>query len=123
AGRTIYTPSTVQPKFVKAASTFPFGFETTGDSWINYWRTGPNTFVEWRGSGSGSGAKSLGQELAQTRQFSECQVRNVFEKVCYRAPNGPADLQAVETIANSFEANNRSLKRVFAETAVYCMGN
>ena len=62
-------------------------------------------------------------ELAQTRQFSECQVRNVFEKVCYRAPNGAADLQAVETIANSFEANNRSLKRVFAETAVYCMGN
>ena len=41
AGRITYTPNTVQPKFVKAASTFPFGFETTGDSWINYWRTGP----------------------------------------------------------------------------------
>jgi hypothetical protein len=123
AGRTVYTPNTVQPKFVKAAGTFPFGFETTGDSWINYWRTGPNAFVGWRGTGSGSGAKSLGMELAQTRQFSTCQVRNVFEKVCYRAPNGAADLQAVENIANSFEANNRSLKRVFAETAVYCMGN
>jgi len=123
AGRTVYTPNTVQPKVVKAAGTFAFGFETSGDSWINYWRTGPNAFVGWRGSGSGSGAKSLGMELAQTRQFSTCQVRNVFEKVCYRAPNGAADLQAVETIANSFEANNRSLKRVFAETAVYCMGN
>jgi hypothetical protein len=123
AGRLVYTPNAVQPKVVKAATTFPFGFETTGDSWINYWRTGPNTFVGWRGPGSGSGPKSLGQELAQTRQFSTCQVRNVFEKVCYRAPNGAADLQAVETIANSFEANNRSLKRVFAETAVYCMGN
>jgi hypothetical protein len=123
AGRTVYTPNAVQPKFVKAASTFPFGFETTGDSWINYWRTGPNAFVGWRGTGSGSGAKSLGMELSQTRQFSTCQVRNVFERVCYRAPNGAADLQAVENIANSFEANNRSLKRVFAETAVYCMGN
>lgn len=123
AGRTVYTPNAVQPKFVKAAGTFPFGFETTGDSWINYWRTGPNAFVGWRSTGSGSGAKSLGMELAQTRQFSTCQVRNVFEKVCYRAPNGAADLQAVENIANSFEANNRSLKRVFAETAVYCMGN
>ena len=48
-------------------------------------------------------------ELARTRQFSECQVTRVFEKVCYRAPNGAADLQAVKTIANSFEANNRSL--------------
>jgi hypothetical protein len=123
AARMVFTPNTVHPKFVKAASTFPLGFVTSGDSWINYWRTGPNAFVEWRGAGSGSGAKSLGQELAQTRQFSECQVRNVFEKVCYRTPNGAADLQAVETIANSFEANNRSLKRVFAETAVYCMGN
>jgi hypothetical protein len=123
AGRMTYTPNTVHPKFVKAATTFPFGFITTGDSWINYWRTGPNAFVGWQGTGSGAGAKSLGVELASTRQFSECQVRNVFEKVCYRTPNGAADLQAVETIANSFEANNRSLKRVFAETAVYCMGN
>jgi hypothetical protein len=107
---------------LKDANTFPFGYESTGNSWINYWRSGPNTFVGWRGPGSGAGPKSLGQELAQTRQFSECQVRNVFEKVCYRAPNGAADLQAVQSIANSFEANNRSLKRVFAETAVYCMG-
>ena len=62
-------------------------------------------------------------ELAQTRQFAECQVKKAFEKVCYRTPNGPADLQAVQDIANSFEANNRSMKRVFAETALHCMGN
>jgi hypothetical protein len=122
AGKLNYTLNTVQPKFVKDAGTFPFGYKTTGDSWINYWRVGPNAFVGWHGPGSGSGAKSLGMELAQTRQFSECQVKKVFEKVCYRTPNGAADIQAVQTIANSFETNNRSLKRVFAETAVYCMG-
>jgi hypothetical protein len=118
----VYTANSVQPKFLKDANTFPFGYQTSGDTWINYWRTGPNTFVGWRGPGSGSGAKSLGNELAQTRQFSECAVRNAFEKVCYRKPNGPADLQAVQTIANSFEASNRNMKRVFAEAAVYCMG-
>ena len=122
AGRLNYTPNVVQPKFIKDANTFPFGYQTLGDSWINYWRTGPNAFVGWNGPGSGSGTKSLGQELARTRQFSECQVERVFEKVCYREPNGASDLQAVQTIANSFEANNRSMKRVFAETAVYCMG-
>jgi hypothetical protein len=119
----VYTANNVQAKFLREATTFPYGYASTGDSWINYWRSGPNAFVGWRGPGSGAGPKSLGQELAQTRQFSECQVRNVFEKVCYRTPNGAADLQAVQTIANSFEANNRSLKRVFAETAVYCMGD
>jgi hypothetical protein len=122
AGKLNYTLNAVQPKFVKDANTFPFGYQTLGDSWINYWRTGPNAFVGWNGPGSGNGAKSLGTELARTRQFSECQVKRVFEKVCYRTPNGAADNQAVQTIANSFEANNRSMKRVFAETAVYCMG-
>jgi len=121
----VYTGGAVQPKFVQDAGTFPFGFATTDDSWINYWRTGPNGFVGWNapGNGAGSGAKSLGLELAQTQQFAKCQVNNVFEKVCYRTPNGAADLQAVENIATIFEANNRSMKRVFAETAMYCMGN
>ncbi len=123
--QTVYTGGSVQPKFVNAAGTFRFGYETNDDSWINYWRTGPNAFVGWNGpgSGAGTGAKSLGMELSQTRQFAECQVKTVFEKVCYRTPNGQADLQAVENIATSFETNNRSMKRVFAETALYCMGN
>ncbi len=119
----VYTPGQVQPKFVNGSGTFPLGYVTTDDSWINYWRTGPNAFVGWNGPGSGMGAKSLGMELAQTRMFSECQVKKVFEKVCYRTPNGTADTQAVQNIANSFEANNRSMKRVFAETASYCMGD
>lgn len=121
--RLVHTPGIVQPKFIKDSGTFRTGYATLGDSWINYWRSGPNAYVGWNGPGSGQGAKSLGMELAQTRQFSECQVENVFEKVCYRTPNGTADNQAVQTIANAFEANNRSMQRVFAETAVYCMGN
>lgn len=120
----LYTPGSVQPKFLNDATVFPFGFGTTDDSWINYWRDGSNSFVGWNGpAASGTGAKSLGVELATTRQFSECQVKQVFEKVCYRKPNGPADMQAVEDIANVFEASNNNMKQVFAETAVYCMGN
>ncbi len=120
----VYTADAVQAKYLQDAGTFRFGYETADDSWINYWREGRNAFVGWdpAGSSEGRGAKSLGRELAMTRQFSECQVKKAFEKVCHRKPNGPADSQAVETIADAFEANNRSMKRVFAETAVYCMG-
>lgn len=123
--RLVYTDGAVQPKYVRDGGVFPFGFETQDDSWINYWRDGVNQFVGWNaaGGGAGNGAKSLGMELSQTRQFAECQVKNVFEQVCYRAPNGAADLQAVEDIATIFEANNRNMKRVYAETGVYCMGN
>ena len=120
-----YTAGSVQPKFLNDANVFPFGFETVDDSWVNYWRTGPNEFVGWNelGTGEGTGAKSLGMELAQTRQFAKCQVKQVFEKVCYRSPNGDADNQAVETIATNFENNGRRMKQVFAETAVHCMGD
>ena len=123
--RLVFTDAGVQPKYLNDAGVFPFGFATSNDEWINYWRTGPNSFVGWNAGagGSGNGAKSLGMELAQTRQFAECQVRRVFEKVCYRAPNGPVDEQVVTDIATIFENNNRSMKRLFAETAIYCMGN
>lgn len=121
----VYTGGSVRAKFLNDAGNFRFGYATGDDSWINYWRTGPNAFVGWNGpgSGAGTGVKSLGMELAQTRQFAECQVRKAFEKVCYRTPNGQADTQAVENIATIFETNNRSMKRVFAETALHCMGN
>ena len=123
--QTVYTGGTVQPKYLNDAGTFRFGYETDNDTWLNYWRTGPNAWVGWNGpgSGAGTGPKSLGMELAQTRQFARCQVKKAFEKVCYRSPNGPADEAAVEAIATSFETNNRSMKRVFAETALHCMGD
>ncbi len=125
AQQLVYTADSVQPKFLNDAGAFRFGYATTDDSWINYWRTGPNEHVGWNGpgSGAGTGARSLGMELSQTRQFARCQVKKAFEKVCYRKPNGAADEQAVETIATSFESNNRSMKRVFAETALHCMGD
>ncbi len=122
--RLVYTAGQVQPKYLRDAGVFRNGFETTDDSWANYWRAGQNSWVGWNApnGGLGNGAKEFGMEIAQTRQFAACQVKKAFEKVCHRSPNGAADVAAVENIANIFEANNRSMKRVFAETAAYCMG-
>lgn len=117
-----YTPDSVQPKYLRDATTFVYGHETQGDSWVNYWRTGPNGHVGWNGPGSGMGAKSLGLELSQTRQFAECQVTKTFATACHRSPNGAADAQAIQQMADSFQANNRNMKMAFADAAVYCMG-
>ncbi len=122
AQQLVYTADVVQPKYLRDATTFTYGHQTLGDSWINYWRTGPNGHVGWNGPGSGMGAKSLGLELSQTRQFAECQVSKTFATACHRSPNGAADEQAVQSMANNFEANNRNMKTAFAEAAVYCMG-
>jgi len=122
--RVVYTPGMVQPKHLINANTFPGGYVTVDDGWVNLWRSGPNSYLGWgAGAGSGNGLKSLGMEVAGSRAFSECQVEKVFRRVCLRAPESALDRTAVVSIANNFETQNRSMKQVFAETAAYCMGN
>ena len=121
----VYTPGQVTEKHLINSSNFPLGYVTADDNWVNYWRNGPNAVVGWSpsGAGRGSGAKSFGAEIAGSRAFSTCQVEKAFEHVCLRQPTTGADLLAVERIADVFETNQYSMKRVFAETAVHCMGN
>ena len=119
-----YTPGQVQPKYFNNEANFPFGFRTPDDSWENYWRIGQNRFLGWDPSlpGSGSGAKSLGEELANSEAFASCQVKKVFRAVCLRSPEDAADRAQVDQMVVSFTASGYLMKQVFAETAVYCMG-
>jgi len=122
--RVVYTPGSVQQKYLINATVFPNGYVTTDNSWENYWRQGSHANLDWRGpNSSGYGAKSLGEEVAASRAFSVCQVEKVFNTVCFRPPNSDADGAKVDEIATTFESNNYSLKRVFAEVGAYCMGN
>lgn len=118
-----YTPGSVHPKYFNNDETFPFGYRTTDDSWLNYWREGQNGYFGWDASlpGQGNGAKSMGQELASSEQFASCQVRKVFSAVCLRAPEDAADRAQIQTMTNSFR-NGYRLRQSFAEAAVYCMG-
>lgn len=120
-----YTPGSVQPKYFNNEETFADGFITPDDSWDNYWRDGRNSFVGWSPalSGGGSGAKSLGQELASTQAFAQCQVQKAFRAVCLRDPVDSNDRSQISTMTNSFTNNNYNLRQVFAESAAYCMGD
>ena len=120
-----YTPGQVQPKYHINATNFPQGFFTTDDSWSNRWREGPNQILGWSAGlpGSGNGAKSLGQELESSTQFASCQVSKVFQAVCYRAPENAQDLQEVAQMQSDFQSGGYSLKTMFQEAGVYCMGN
>ena len=111
-------------KYYNNDSTFPQGFRTPDESWSNYWREGRNAIHGWSASlpGSGSGAKSMGQELAHSETFASCQVEKVFENVCIRAPADQADRSQIASMVSSFKNSGYNLKQVFAESAVYCMG-
>lgn len=128
SGSIEYTGGVVQPKYLINGDTFKYGYVTPDDRWDNYWRAGQNSLLGWATSGpgstgSGNGAKSMGEELANSRAFASCQVKKVFETVCLREPGDTADRNQVEIITDNFIANNYSMKSVFAETAVYCRGN
>jgi hypothetical protein len=130
--RLVYTAGTVQPKYFNNNTNFAPGFVTPDDYWENRWREGQNSLLGWSSTlpGKGNGAKSMGQELANSDAFAECQVEKVFKTVCFRAPGAladpakaDADRVKVVQITNNFKNNGYRLKQVFAETAVHCMGD
>jgi hypothetical protein len=118
-----YTAGQVQPKYFNNDSNFEFGYVTTDDNWENYWREGQNQFLGWDPTlpGTGNGAKSLGEELGNSDAFARCQVKKAFRAVCLRRPEDANDRAAVSAMVNTFR-NGYSMKRVFADAAVHCMG-
>jgi hypothetical protein len=124
AGRLVYTPGQVRAKYFNNDETFRPGFATPDDRWDNYWRSGRNALLGWDGAlpGHGSGAKSMGRELAGSERFARCQVEKVFRNVCFRPPSDAEDRARVEAMTASFRNGGYRLKRVFAEAATYCMG-
>ena len=124
-GRMEYTGGSVQPKYLINADNFRAGYVTTDDHWNNFWRNGPNQLLGWDSamSGAGTGAKSLGQELAHSDAFAECQVEKAFKAMCLREPGNAADRARVQQVKASFKSGGYKMKQVFADTAVYCMGD
>jgi len=120
----VYTANMVQPKYLINSQNFSDGFVTPDNSWSNRWRAGPNAALGWDSTlpGSGMGAKSLGQELAASDAFAQCQVTKVFQTVCFRAPTSTADQATVATIKANFKAGGYKLKQVFQQSAAACAG-
>lgn len=118
------TGTRVEAKYHINAGTFAPGYVTPDDQWDNYWRRGPNVVLAWDPTleGSGSGAKSLGQELAHSGAFASCQVEKVFNAVCLRKPGDSADRALVQSATANFASSGYNLKQVFIDTADYCKG-
>ena len=136
-----YAANGVQGKYLINSNNFSPGYVTTDDSWINYWRNGKNSRLGWgnnsialpapnnitiddKGHAMGTGAKSLGIELASSTAFASCQVKKVFKSVCFRDPDDKAtDRAQVTSSTNNFINSGYKLKSVFAETAAFCKGS
>ncbi|MDB2330978.1 hypothetical protein N9V74_04625 [Alteromonas sp.] len=114
----------VQEKYWINSNNFVHGYVTTDDGWDNYWREGPNFNLGWSDAlpGSGNGAKSMGEELANSQQFASCQVTKVFEEVCLRKAQDANDRAQLSNMAAQFASSGYQIKTVFAHAADYCKG-
>ena len=122
--RIVYDNTQVHPKYFNNDANFEFGYVTPDDSWENRWREGQNAALGWDPGrpGNGNGAKSMGEELANSDAFAQCQVKKVFRNVCLREPVNQADRDQVQSMVTTFKSNYL-MKPVFAESAVYCKGD
>lgn len=118
------TGSRVTAKHQINSNNFPFGYVINDDSWENYWRNGLNKNLGWDNSlpASGNGAKTMGQELANSQKFAQCQVTKVFKNVCLRDPQDNADRTQVQTMVSNFQSSGYKIKQVFADAADFCKG-
>ncbi|MCP4490859.1 MAG: hypothetical protein GY820_26625 [Gammaproteobacteria bacterium] len=134
SGQLSYTDGVVQPKHLINATVFPPGHINTDDSWINYWRNGPNARLGWgnyadeefdaKGNAIGSGLKSMGMELAHSDAFAQCQVDKAFEAICFRNPDDYAtDRAQRDEILTNFEDSGYDMKQVFGSVAAWCKGD
>lgn len=129
-GRLVYTPGQVQPKYLINSDNFKPGYVTPNDAWENRIRLREDEQVEplriigFSESlrGSGTGAKSLGQELAASNAFAQCQVEKVFRAICFRSPASDVDIRRVGSFTDTFKSGG-NLKQVFANVAAYCAGS
>lgn len=119
------TGSRVVAKYHINSNSFAPGYITPDDRWDNYWRAGRGSLLGWDPAlpGHGNGARSMGQELAHSEAFAQCQVEKVFNNVCLRDPVNSGDRSAISAMVANFAANGFSLKTVFADAAVHCMGD
>lgn len=123
-GMLVYDESKIAAKFFRAANTFPDGYRTVDDSWLNLWNSNSNARVNWGSAAgtvmSGQGMRSLGEMFANSEQFSQCMARHAVKRTCLTE----ADLKSprIKTLAQAFQNSGYKIKSLFAQAALGCMG-
>ncbi|MDA9951494.1 hypothetical protein N9D31_02850 [Oligoflexaceae bacterium] len=114
--------STTANKYHNNDDTFPEGYRTKDNGWINLWNSGQNASLGWKGEQEGQGVKELGELISGASQFSSCMSEQVFELVCLHKPKTAEEMEAVRNISYRFRANSSyDMKQIFRDTAKFCV--
>ncbi|WP_413561050.1 hypothetical protein [Bdellovibrio sp. HCB209] len=120
------TTTGVVNKMNRNNTVFPSGYVMTDSSFLNNAIREKNAnFFEWRGAASGgTGVKDFGTVVSNSRRFSQCMAKQVFETVCRRTLDPVTDAQKLKEWGDDFEKSGYKLKKLFETTATRaeCLG-
>ena len=108
-----YTPGTVARKYSNNAATFPEGYVTVTDAWVDFWGLGDASHRE------GQGPQDFARLLTTSPYLASCFVKRVSHQMC----PGRAWKPGLEArLAERFRKSD-SLLALFKDVAVgHCMG-
>jgi hypothetical protein len=119
------SPSGIADKMNGNNKTFPTGYITTDDSWINNARSPANEQrFGWRGvASSGNGVKQMATAVANSKAFSRCMTTKVYQEIC-RRPVAKFETSMVESLAQAFESSGYNFQELFANMVIRpeCLG-
>ena len=118
--KTVYQTS-VQSKISRNNHVYESGHQPVDDSFENPWTKGPNAALGWGSKIRGKGAKDYGKMLTASDAFVSCMATHVYEQVCLLTPETSKETTLRDDLANEFQSNNYSMKKLFAATAVACL--
>ena len=117
----------VAGKMNKNSSIFPGGYVTRSEAFVNNARGPTNeAMFGWREySTGGAGAKGFGQTIANSKRFSQCMVKRVYDSVCRANLNLKTELGFVQPFATRFEERKYNIRELFEQIAILpsCLGS
>lgn len=114
-----YSNEGIANKMNKNENVYGGGFQTTDASFVNNSRGPANsTLFGWRGNiNGGVGTRDLGVMVGNSKRFSQCMVKRVYDAVCRTNLVAKYNMHYLSQYGDWFEQNGYSLKKLFQMVA------
>lgn len=100
--------------------TYPYGVTITTDTFVNNAVNGNREkFFGWRGPNrsGGEGTKDFGRMIADSRRFSQCMGKRVFESICQRKIQS-SDQDMLARLGDQFEKTGYNMQEFYRQVAI-----
>lgn len=118
-GAIVYTPGQTPDKVNRNGETFPGGYVTADDEWVNMWIQGQNSSFGWNGEPKGNGPQSFGAYISRTDEFARCMAKKVYHQSCITELEDEA---TINRLADAFKADGYKIKSLFSQAIQTCEG-